>query len=85
MFRFRRVARESLRQATPEQRAVLEAYARGVNSGLAQPYSRPWEYWLLGSAPRQWRPEDSILVTHAMWWDLQYSSLRQCDRASRVE
>ena len=76
LFGFRHVARESLGQATPEQRAVLEAYARGVNAGISGLRSRPWEYWMLGSAPRPWMAEDSILVTHAMWWDLQYDSLR---------
>ncbi len=75
LFRFRQVARETLKQATPEQRAVLEAYARGVNAGLDSLRSRPWEYWVLGSMPVEWRPEDTILVSHAMWWDLQYSSI----------
>ena len=72
IFRFRQVAQESLRQATPQQRALIEAYARGVNDGLARLHVRPWEYLLLGSAPARWRPEDSILVLHAMWWQLQY-------------
>ncbi|HZO22214.1 MAG TPA: penicillin acylase family protein [Steroidobacteraceae bacterium] len=72
IFRFRNVARESLRLGTPEQRAVLEAYARGVNAGLRGLRSRPWEYWLLRSMPADWRPEDTVLVSLAMWWDLQY-------------
>jgi len=76
LFRFRHVAREALQQGTPEQRAVLEAYARGVNAGLASLRSRPWEYWLLRSVPADWRPEDTLLVSHAMWWDLQYSALQ---------
>jgi len=75
IFRFRQVAREALQLGTPEQRAVLEAYARGVNAGLASLRSRPWEYWVLGSAPVEWRPEDTLLVSHAMWWDLQYSGI----------
>jgi penicillin G amidase len=75
LFRFRQVARAALEQGTPEQRAVLEAYARGVNAGLASLGSRPWEYWVLGSAPTDWRPEDTMLVSHAMWWDLQYSGI----------
>ncbi|MBS0421888.1 MAG: penicillin acylase family protein [Proteobacteria bacterium] len=75
LFRFRQVARAALQQATPEQRAVLEAYARGVNAGLAGLRSRPWEYWVLGSPPVEWRPEDTYLVSHAMWWDLQYSGI----------
>jgi penicillin amidase len=77
LFRFRQVAREALQQGTPEQRAVLEAYARGVNAGLASLRSRPWEYWLFRSVPAEWRPEDTILVSHAMWWDLQYSGLQR--------
>ncbi|MBV8742621.1 MAG: penicillin acylase family protein, partial [Sinobacteraceae bacterium] len=81
LFGFRQVARAALQQTSPEQRAVLEAYSRGVNSGLADLRSRPWEYWLLGSPPVPWRPEDSMLVTFAMWWDLQYSSIeRDVDR-----
>src|SRR5882672_6364529 len=75
LFQFRQVARLTLQQGTPEQRAVLEAYARGVNAGLASLRSRPWEYWVLGSPPVEWRPEDTILVSHAMWWDLQYSAI----------
>lgn len=75
LFRFRQVARAALQQATPEQRAVLEAYARGVNAGLASLRSRPWEYWVLGSPPVEWRSEDTYLVSHAMWWDLQYSGI----------
>jgi penicillin G amidase len=73
LFRFRSVARAALAQATPEQRAILEAYARGVNAGLASLDSRPWEYWVLGSRPAEWLAEDTFLVSYAMWWDLQYN------------
>jgi len=67
VFRFRSVAREVLAQAAPAERAVLEAYSRGVNAGLARLAGRPWEYWVLGAPPLPWRPEDTILVEHAMW------------------
>jgi penicillin G amidase len=77
IFRFRQVARDALKLGAPEQRAVLEAYARGVNAGLARLRSRPWEYLLLRSVPAEWRPEDTILVSHAMWWDLQYGGLHR--------
>ena len=77
LFRFRAVAREVVAAATPPQRAVLEAYARGVNAGIANLAARPWEYWLLGQAPAPWRGEDSVLVVYAMWWDLQSSGLRR--------
>jgi penicillin amidase len=77
LFRFRSVAGEVLAQAGAEQRAVLEAYARGVNAGLTALGARPWEYGLLGQAPRPWRPEDTILVSQAMWWDLQVNGLQR--------
>ncbi|HYC10947.1 MAG TPA: penicillin acylase family protein [Steroidobacteraceae bacterium] len=73
LFRFRSVARAVIAAASPQQRALLEAYARGVNAGLARLRSRPWEYWVLGATPAPWRPEDTALVTYAMWWDLQWN------------
>src|SRR6516225_742924 len=76
-FRFRAVAREVVAEATPAQRAVLEAYARGVNAGIASLGARPWEYWVLGQVPVPWRGEDSVLVEHAMWWDLQVNGLQR--------
>ena len=51
LFRFRQVAREVISQAKADDRAVIEAYARGVNDGVAKLGARPWEYWLLGSLP----------------------------------
>lgn len=77
MFRFRSVARAVIQQAPAEQRAIVAAYAKGVNAGLASLRSRPWEYWALGSPPVEWVPEDTILVEHAMWWDLQANGLRR--------
>jgi penicillin G amidase len=77
LFRFRSVAREVVAQATVEQRAVLEAYTRGVNAGLTGLRARPWEYWLLGQPPAPWRTEDALLVSYAMWWDLQANDLRR--------
>jgi penicillin amidase len=75
LFRFRHLARQAVEAAPAEQRAIVEAYARGVNAGLASLRSRPWEYWLLGAKPVPWRPEDVALVSYAMWWDLQYGDI----------
>jgi penicillin G amidase len=75
LFRFRKVAQVVVQQASPEQRAVVEAYARGVNAGLSSLRSRPWEYWLLGTPPAPWRAEDTALVIYAMWWDLQANGM----------
>jgi penicillin amidase len=82
LFRLRSVARQVLAEASVPQRALLVAYARGVNAGLASLKSRPWEYWILGAPPAPWQAEDTFLVTYAMWWDLQsgdadYELLRQ--------
>jgi penicillin G amidase len=75
LFRFRSVARAVVAAASPAQRAVLDAYARGINAGLASLGSRPWEYWLLRQPPAPWREEDSVLTEYAMWWDLQVNGL----------
>jgi penicillin G amidase len=83
LFRFRALARLDLERASPEERALLTAYAHGVNAGVARLRSRPWQYWLLRTRPAPWRPEDSFLVEYAMWWDLQYGDLRR-DRARRT-
>jgi penicillin amidase len=77
LFRFRDVARRVVEAATPVQRAVLEAYSRGVNAGLGALGARPWEYGLLGQRPAPWRAEDSVLVIYSMWWDLQANGFRR--------
>jgi penicillin G amidase len=74
-FAFRAVARRVIEAAPAEERAVAESYTRGVNAGLASLATRPWEYLLLRASPRAWTPEDSVLVVHSMWWQLQYSTL----------
>ena len=77
LFRFRAAARAVVAGASPLQRAVLDAYAQGVNAGLAALRARPWEYWVLGQPPAAWRDEDSVLVEYAMWWDLQANGLKR--------
>jgi penicillin amidase len=61
-FGYREHAR-ALRAALPaEQVAWLDAYAEGVNAGLADLGARPPEYWLAGAVPQPWLPEDTLLV-----------------------
>jgi penicillin amidase len=76
-FGFRAVAKRVVDAAPDAERAVIEAYARGVNAGLASLDARPWEYLLFRVQPREWLPEDSVLVVHSMWWQLQYGTLRE--------
>jgi len=75
-FRLRQVARQAIAAATPEQREWIEAYTRGVNRGLDELRVRPWEYILLRATPEPWRAEDSILVLHSMWWQLQHEGVQ---------
>ena len=71
MHGFRRLAQEVLAREAPERRALVRAYAEGVNAGLAALRSKPWEYGVLRVEPRPWLDEDSILISYAMTLDLQ--------------
>jgi penicillin amidase len=71
VHRFRHVARAALERAAPEYRAVLDAYAEGVNAGLAALAAAPVEYFVLRASPEPWRAEDSILTILAMFNTLQ--------------
>jgi penicillin amidase len=63
----RAVAERSLAQATPEERAQLEAYARGVNAYISEhQYGLPFEMRVLRYFPRAWTAEDSVLVGASM-------------------
>ncbi len=76
VHRFRDVARRTLAALDAPERALLDAYVAGVNAGLASLRSRPFEYWLLGSVPRPWSAEDTILCVHAMFIQLEDASGR---------
>ena len=59
------------------ERALLQAYADGVNAGLAHLGTRPWQYELLRAEPARWQPVDSLLVVAEMFWMLQGSSVQE--------
>lgn len=63
-FGFARVAEETVRNMTAENRASLENYARGVNAYIAtlDQKTLPPEFQILQFRPRQWNPADSIAV-----------------------
>jgi penicillin amidase len=65
--RFRARARQGLAELSGNERELLERYAQGVNAGLASLAAKPFEYLLLGSEPKAWQPEDSILVVYTMF------------------
>ena len=73
--RLRLVVAQAFENASPEYRAALEAYAGGVNQGLAALEAKPFEYLLLRARPEPWAPLDSLLVGGAMYFDLQAGAL----------
>jgi len=74
VHRFRSLARRVQQMASAEDRAIGEAYADGVNAGLAALTTRPFEYLLLKLDPAPWRAEDSTLVLLAMFIQLHDAS-----------
>ena len=73
VHRFRHIAGRAVAAAPADYRAELEAYAAGVNAGLAALTAPPFEYLLLRTAPEPWRAEDSMLTAIAMYVTLQGS------------
>jgi penicillin amidase len=73
LHRFRARATANFAAQPPAQRALLQAYADGVNAGLAALGHAPFEYSLLRVTPEKWTPVDTSLVDYAMYFDLQAS------------
>jgi penicillin G amidase len=71
IHRFRARFKETLGMLRYGDQALLNAYAEGVNAGLASLPVRPWQYLLLRSKPRAWEPIDSLLVNAEMYTMLQ--------------
>lgn len=68
--RLRALAREVIADTSTAERALLQAYADGVNAGLAALPVVPFEYLILQTDPEPWRPEDSALGNFAMFFQL---------------
>lgn len=71
---FRNKAEQYVNLLTPEHLAILTHYTAGVNQGIDDLASRPFEYWMLNKMPQKWRPADSLLVIYSMYLDLQYAN-----------
>jgi penicillin G amidase len=71
MHGFRKLAEQVVAQLSAAERAVVEAYATGVNAGLGALRERPFEYLVQREQPQPWQPADSVLVVYAMTLDLQ--------------
>ena len=70
MHQFRQRARRVIETMAETEKAVVAAYAEGVNAGLETLREKPYEYVLLRTEPAPWRAEDSALVLYAMFFVL---------------
>jgi penicillin amidase len=68
---FQRIAQEVLQKAPKHHQELLDAYAHGVNTGLARLSANPFEFTLLGAEPEPWKRSDAILVMLTMMTELQ--------------
>lgn len=71
LFLLRNTAEEVVSRLALDEAKLLKAYTEGVNDGLQELDTSPFEYLLLRVAPRPWDPVDSILVIHSMFMTLQ--------------
>src|SRR4030066_1158826 len=83
-----RLAEAEYAQADPEMKAILEAYAEGVNAYLAQRKGAALslEYAILGLLnasyePEPWTPLHSLTWAKAMAWDLGGNMKLELERA----
>jgi penicillin amidase len=68
--RFRSRAQAVVGNMSADERAFMQSYVDGVNDGLSSLGAKPFEYFILGSDPREWNLEDSVLTIYAMYMEL---------------
>jgi penicillin amidase len=64
-----RVAEESFSRYTPEEQALLAAYAAGVNSRITEG-ALPFPFWLLRYRPEPWHPTDSLMIFRLVQYEM---------------
>lgn len=85
-LRMSRLAEQRARSVSGEDRAVLAAYARGVNHYMETHMDRlPVEFTLLGYKPRPWRIEDTMLVGLMMQQSLSNTYKHDLTREAMYE
>lgn len=84
-FGFSRAAYRDFAALDMDSRALMEAYARGVNRFIDQHQSSlPLEFSLLKYKPQPWQPTDSLVIAGYMYQTLTDTWERELDR-SKVE
>jgi penicillin amidase len=67
----RRAAAAQWKNASPEVKQTIQAYAAGINAYInSDLLARPPEFVLLGLHPEPWQPEDVLAWATMMAWDL---------------
>ncbi len=85
-YGFSRAADRDATLLEPEDRKVLEAYARGVSTFIEQHGSSlPLEFSLLHYKPQPWRPSDSLAISAYMYGTLTDTWERELNRAKVTE
>lgn len=85
LFRLRERARNQLQALPSDQQDLLYAYRDGVNAGLRQLHTKPFEYFLLGQSPKPWQVEDTFLVAAAMFFLLTDEHADRALKLARME
>ncbi len=85
VMQLRRVAHAAYESMRPDERALLEAYAEGVNAGIASLASPPPEHAFLRAPLAPWRAEDSLLVGLGMTAMLNDSARVELEWAAVAE
>jgi penicillin G amidase len=70
---FYRKAKASYPLLLDETKNALEAFAKGVNRYIETADALPREYFFLGTKPKAWVPEDSVVVAMLMSYSLTRS------------
>ena len=81
-FGFARAAERDLGLMDPANRAILEAYTRGVNHFIEQHRDLlPLEFSLLKYKPQPWQPTDTLVISGYMYQTLTDTWEEELDRA----
>lgn len=80
----RRAAEDTWRATGPEGRAVLQAYAEGVNAWLQIASTLPPEFLAFGVRPDPWKPADSLAIQKLFALELAQNMYAEIDRVSTL-
>jgi penicillin G amidase len=83
---FGRAAERDVSQMDPSSRALMEAYARGINRFIDQHQDQlPIEFSLLKYRPQPWKASDSLVIAGYMYQTLTNTWEEELNRATVAE